>query len=118
MVKDVDELIQRYDEGRLLDDSFKIFLDGWNEDEVRECSFAHSVGKEEPIKHAFKLKRRYCSNNPQIKRANENREKLDYCEILDLTTQSNIDARIHKDKAGRLFIIPCAPDTVIEGEET
>ena len=122
MVEDVDELIQRFIEGRILDDSFKIFMDGWNEDEVRECSFAQVVGKEEPIKHTFKLLQRSCSNNPQIKRANENREEFDYCEILDLTTQSELEnspffARIHKDNAGRLFIIPCAPDTVIEGEE-
>lgn len=122
MVKDVDELIQRYDEGRSLDDSFKIFLDDWNEGEVRECSFAQVVGGE-PIKHTFKLLQRSCSNNREIKNANENRiTESDYCKIQDLTTQSELEispffARIQKDKTGRLFIIPCAPDTVIEGEE-
>ena len=121
MVKDINDFFRRNDERRLLDDSFKIFLDGWNEGEVRECSFTQVIGGE-PIKHAFKLLRRSCSNNREIKKANENREEFDYCEIQDLTTQSKYEcppffARIHKDNAGRLFIIPCAPDTVIEGEE-
>ncbi|MBQ3350225.1 MAG: hypothetical protein IJG38_07475 [Thermoguttaceae bacterium] len=122
MVKNIFDLIQRYDEGSPLDDGFKIFMDDWNEGEIRECLCVEVVGKE-AVKYSFKLLQRSCSNIKEIEKANKYRvKKTDYCKIQKMSTRTEPEippffARIHKDNAGRLFIIPCAPDTVIEGEE-